>query len=543
VYAWVSVGLTDKGIVRGDDHDPTLINKLGEPKYDNNFNPFSSEAMEWLCALCDDIESGGRYGDAASREVGETQTGGVEAVQCPFTQFRDWIWAGTPEASYTISKDSINPRLLESPEMYYKANASSETGIITGCIEGVDGVAPHAPRTWPIEGFWNNWLRWEDWLFADLPSDDPSYERGTSNYAYWINNLYYIEKDNWYNGETPSGEAYPWKCDAYAPQYTPKTFVIEVRTSISGNIPHSDGIELHDTWNDWLDKWLRGDSGLTGTYVPTSDHCDGLEPIDTCEGTDGCSWTSGVCAPSEVEYPGAVPDGVKASFITDKYGLFAYYYLQEKLISECIVGIGLAIFFAFIILNAATKNYIIATVATCVITMIVVNIIGFTVMLGWKLGILESIVYVMVVGMSVDFVVHLGEAYLEAADTHPDRHSRVQDMLLTRGFSILSGAISTLGGIFVLFFAYIQFFFKFAVTIFFLIACSLVFSLMFFTAVMDSFGPTGEFGEWSIVFHDIQAAMDPDNKEFTWYDCCLNCIVPHDSEHRPRVENEEEKET
>merc|ERR1719204_2164550 len=125
--------------------------------------------------------------------------------------------------------------------------------------------------------------------------------------------------------------------------------------------------------------------------------------------------------------------------------------------------------------------------------MIVLMIIGFCVFLDWKIGILESIIFVMVVGMSVDYVVHLGESYLEAGETHRDRHSRSRDMLEVRGFSILSGAISTLGGIFFLFFAFIVFFYKFAVVIFFLIACSLSYSLLFFTAMMDSFGPNEEF--------------------------------------------------
>ena len=51
-------------------------------------------------------------------------------------------------------------------------------------------------------------------------------------------------------------------------------------------------------------------------------------------------------------------------------------YLQKQLLSECILGIGLALFFAFLILNWATKNYVIATVATCVISIIVVLVIG-----------------------------------------------------------------------------------------------------------------------------------------------------------------------
>eukprot|EP00493_Phyllostaurus_siculus_P012923 UN13112 len=90
-------------------------------------------------------------------------------------------------------------------------------------------------------------------------------------------------------------------------------------------------------------------------------------------------------------------------------------------------------------------------------------------MVGWKLGILESIIHVMVVGMAVDYVVHLGEAYLEAADVHHDRHSRARDMLETRGFSIISGAVSTLGGISILLAAFVLFFKKFAIVMFFLI--------------------------------------------------------------------------
>merc|ERR1712113_980363 len=67
-------------------------------------------------------------------------------------------------------------------------------------------------------------------------------------------------------------------------------------------------------------------------------------------------------------------------------------------------------------------------------------------------------------------------------------------MLGIVGGSVLSGAVSTLIGIFWLFFATVVIFFKFGSFIFFLIAVSLTFSMVSFTAAMASFGPQGSSG-------------------------------------------------
>ena len=102
------------------------------------------------------------------------------------------------------------------------------------------------------------------------------------------------------------------------------------------------------------------------------------------------------------------------------------------------------------------------------IACVVVAVIGFTVAQGWKLGVIEAVIYVMVVGMAVDYVVHLSEAYLESHER--SRTGRTVDMLTTMGISVLSGAASTLGATFFLFFPQIIFFVKFGQVIFFLIS-------------------------------------------------------------------------
>ena len=46
--------------------------------------------------------------------------------------------------------------------------------------------------------------------------------------------------------------------------------------------------------------------------------------------------------------------------------------------------------------------------------------------MGWKTSVSEAVIYVMVIGLSVDYVIHLGDAFLECPDTK--REDRVQFM-------------------------------------------------------------------------------------------------------------------
>jgi len=523
VIAWVTWGLDPPGISRPSDHKDTDTENFGNPKYDAQFNPFSSEAMEFLVAICDDMENGARYDDKEARKIDRQVLGGEYVVQCPFTEFRNWIWNLDPDSVYNMDGAAVNPGTKELLDEKIVACINKENAE--------HNYDDHKSGMWPIQGFWQNWQRWEDWMRDEMPIENPSYERGKSNYDYFNEQLWYMEDSYWTQQEY-NGQAFDWQCSDMIGNIkgTPKTFQAFVRLSVTASYEFNDGIDLYEKWEDWAGKWAAGTDGVAEKYTPLSTHCDGLSPQETCVKTEGCGWENFQCGPEQVNYPGAAPAGVKHIIITDS-GLFSYFYLQKQLLSECILGIGLALFFAFLILNWATENYVIATIATCVISIIVVLVIGFTVMVGWKLGILESIIYVMVVGMAVDYVVHLGEAYLEAADVHHDRHSRARDMLETRGFSIISGAVSTLGGISILLAAFVLFFKKFAIVMFFLIFMSLIYSLIFFAAVMDSFGPSGDFGEWQHVIKDMQHVY---NGDLTIFQCCQNCLVPHESEHFDR---------
>ena len=107
----------------------------------------------------------------------------------------------------------------------------------------------------------------------------------------------------------------------------------------------------------------------------------------------------------------------------------------------------------------------------------------------------------MVVGLSVDYVVHLAEGYHMSA--HTDRMSRLRDMLEEVGISVFSGACTSLGASLFMFFAQIQFLVKFGIFMFCTIGFSLIFSLGFFTTIMGILGPSGSTGDIGVLFHKL----------------------------------------
>lgn len=108
-------------------------------------------------------------------------------------------------------------------------------------------------------------------------------------------------------------------------------------------------------------------------------------------------------------------------------------------------------------------------------------------LLGWELGVAESIAIVILIGMSVDYVVHLANHYIESV--YPDKYRRMRMALKDLGISIISGASTTIGSGMFLFLATILIFNKFAILIVSTILFSLAYSLFFFSALNHMFGP------------------------------------------------------
>lgn len=108
----------------------------------------------------------------------------------------------------------------------------------------------------------------------------------------------------------------------------------------------------------------------------------------------------------------------------------------------------------------------------------------------------------MVVGLTVDYVVHLAEGY--TLSLHRDRLSRVRDMLDEMAISVFFGACTTLGASMFMFLAQLSFFLQFGIFMFSTIGFSLFFSMGMFVTLMGLVGPQGDTGNIVAMFKKVK---------------------------------------
>ena len=139
-------------------------------------------------------------------------------------------------------------------------------------------------------------------------------------------------------------------------------------------------------------------------------------------------------------------------------------------------------------------------------------------MIGWKLGPLESLNLTLIVGLAVDYVVHLAEGYIQSQ--HNRRADKVRYALSHVGVSVLSGACSTLGASIFMFAARILFFVQFGIFIFATIGFSILYSLFIFCTVMALIGPEGQTGSILPLGRKIRGVFRGQTKEHTDCEFC-----------------------
>ena len=106
-----------------------------------------------------------------------------------------------------------------------------------------------------------------------------------------------------------------------------------------------------------------------------------------------------------------------------------------------ITGMSLGLTVAFVVLLLATRNLIVAALATLTITMCIMTVLGTIQMMGWKLGFSECLSIMILCGFAVDYVVHLAHAYMTS--TAKPRLERTHDALKTLGVSVFWGMLTS----------------------------------------------------------------------------------------------------
>ncbi|CAF3652461.1 unnamed protein product, partial [Rotaria sordida] len=93
---------------------------------------------------------------------------------------------------------------------------------------------------------------------------------------------------------------------------------------------------------------------------------------------------------------------------------FLFYDLMREVIRGTYVSLIFSMLFAFVVLLLTSGNFLITIYAMLTIVFIIADTVAIFVLCGWELNILETIIIIMSVGLSVDFTVHYGVAYIKA---------------------------------------------------------------------------------------------------------------------------------
>eukprot|EP00962_Isochrysis_galbana_P038414 scaffold13637_cov112-Isochrysis_galbana.AAC.1 len=169
---------------------------------------------------------------------------------------------------------------------------------------------------------------------------------------------------------------------------------------------------------------------------------------------------------------------------------FAWMVTQEQLVLGLFSGLGICAPVAFLVLLLATGNLFVSLYAILTIFLVVISLLGTCNLIGWELGISEAIAGTIVIGLAVDYTVHLGHVYTEALE--PSRGGKMGTAASVMGVTVVAGALTTFGCAFFMFFCQLTFFTKMATLIGGTIGYSLLYSLFFFMPLLALLGPSGK---------------------------------------------------
>ena len=77
-------------------------------------------------------------------------------------------------------------------------------------------------------------------------------------------------------------------------------------------------------------------------------------------------------------------------------------------------GIAIALGFAFCVLLIATHNLLLTIISVFCVAYVIVSVVAIMVLKEWQLGVSECICVVILIGFSVDYIVHLGADYMHS---------------------------------------------------------------------------------------------------------------------------------
>merc|ERR1712087_215598 len=102
--------------------------------------------------------------------------------------------------------------------------------------------------------------------------------------------------------------------------------------------------------------------------------------------------------------------------------------------------ICIALVVSFVVILSQTYNCILALTTTFVIGAVISSIVATYFLCGYTIELVSAVLLVMIIGMSIDYAVHIAHAYNEGVGS---RAQKTLQVIQGVGVSVLSGAPTT----------------------------------------------------------------------------------------------------
>jgi len=181
------------------------------------------------------------------------------------------------------------------------------------------------------------------------------------------------------------------------------------------------------------------------------------------------------------------PNGVNKAYFSAL--MFWWYDTNTQMFKTAIGAAAIAIAAAAIVILISSRSIILTIFSVLSVAFVLSSVTASMASMGWTLGFLESICFAILIGVSVDFVIHFSHAYASIPGD-VNRSERTKFALIHMGPSILAAAFTSLAGATIMLFTVITFFQKFAIVLFLTIVESTIGSFVFFLTLTDCIGPS-----------------------------------------------------
>jgi 5-methyltetrahydrofolate--homocysteine methyltransferase len=122
---------------------------------------------------------------------------------------------------------------------------------------------------------------------------------------------------------------------------------------------------------------------------------------------------------------------------------FWWYDTNQAMFATAYGSAAIALAAAAAIILLSSRSFVMTLFCVTSIGYVLVSVTSMMVAAGWSLGFLESVCFAILIGVSVDFSIHLAHAYVSIPGEQ-DRCVRTKHALIEMGPSILAAAFTTI---------------------------------------------------------------------------------------------------